>query len=126
MKNPPTSPSPAVRVNSDKRKEFPLAQSQNRRPNYRTMKAKPKDERTKFDKWFDEQVQSQTDLQVVFEKNPLTVEQHGSLWIVTPLVCDRYFLFLHFVGLDENMWVAKSNILSVAISVDGKLRKGIT
>lgn len=98
---------------------------------YVTKRAKAKDERTKFDKWFDEQIEMQTELYVIFDKNPALENQegiadegrielgpgetYGRAWNVTPLVCDRYFLFLYFIDLEDKIWVAKSNILSVSV-----------
>lgn len=68
------------------------------------------DSRTKFDKWLDEQIEAGVELGIVFYEAPLE-DGDDTYLIVTPKVCDRYFIQATFGG--EYIWFAKQNVLSV-------------
>jgi hypothetical protein len=85
-------------------------------------KKKPKDERTKFDKWLDRMREDRSPVHIHFAIPPSPAYDVDLGAVVHVIDVDRYFILVEFEDA-ETWWVSKSIITSAAISEETELQK---
>lgn len=92
-----------------------------KRPKSRRPVPKPKDERTKFDKWLERMRDDRSPIAMFFSTPPTPDawrnEDGGKTFIVNVIDVDRYNLLLEFPEGDC-WWIAKSVIVGAAPAVE--------